>query len=639
MNWNKKNLVSKLNPLFIDSKYSERKFMTKFNNTDILNGLMVEPEDVHIFPVSQPIYNFMEKVWSSFVNKMVGLTLSNDKHIFDHAIFEAISGTELKIVASATHFKMKEMIGKRSSKDIKEFMDKTKPISLNDEDNESAKIIRKAILAFSHSKRPEVEIANLRETKIHPNLRALLTSTMRYAVGIPLIVKENPIGVLWGIRKEKLNDSQKEEIIQQLHTLFDVIEYVIGLEVDRKGDDYFARKNIEKADTTSVIHHLLYTTQETQKDPITSIVAYSHNYKVMYRLDASYLIPTADNFSVSLKHFAPEDMNDTKKIILMIPGFFCRRSVMDKLAREMSLKYGYRVFAMDMRGRSKYTLPKSGRASSWTLDDYIQDDFPAVIEWLHKNYPDSKIVVMGHSMGGMIPRFYTSAYEKIKALKGTYLPNPYEYLSGIISITSPNYMNLASQIMGMDMIRSGVKLISNKTIYDTIFNLAQVPLSTAVNSIDLNKFFRFILNLHSSLRTFSFSMSSKIVNLNDFIGYKQITPPEWYFFVEDVFCEESIKVLLQFIRSQISHERSFWSYDGSINYTEEQHNNLELPVFSVVGSVDKIVPADSIETIMEAPKIKKKKIEYYDQGHLGIIFHQETVKKITKEADKWIRSL
>jgi alpha-beta hydrolase superfamily lysophospholipase len=614
--------------------------MTKFNNTDILNGLMVEPEDVYIFPVSQPIYSFIEKVWSSFVNKMVGLTFSNDKNIFDHSVFEVIQGNELKIVASSTHFKMKEMIGKRSSKDMREFMTKTKPISLSDVDSESAKILRKSILAFSHSKRPEVEIFNLKESKIHPNIKVLLTSTMRYAIGIPLIVKENPIGILWGIRKEKLTDIQIEEIIQQLHTLFDVIEYVIGLEVDRKGDDYFARKNIEKADTTSVIHHLLYTTQETQKDPITSIVAYSHSYKVMYRLDASFIVPTADGYSVSLKHFATEEMNDTKKIILMIPGFFCRRSVMDKLAREMSLKYGYRVFCMDMRGRSKYTLSKNGKSSSWTLDDYIQDDFPAVIEWLHKNYPDSQIVVMGHSMGGMIPRFYTGAYDKIKALPGKEnIPNPYDYLAGIVSITSPNFMNLASQVMGMDFIRNGIKMLPSKNIYDTIFNLASFPVSSAVNSIDLNKFFRFILNIHSSLRQFSFSMSSKIVNLSDFIGYKQITPPEWYFFVEDVFCEESVKVLLQFIRSQLSSDKSFCSYDGSINYTEEQHNNLELPVFSIVGTLDKIVPADAIESIMDAPKIKKKKIEYYEQGHLGIIFHQDTVKKITKEADKWIRSL
>lgn len=614
--------------------------MTKFNNTDIGNGLMVKPEELFIYPVSEPIYKFTEKVWSAFVNKMVGLTFSNDKHIFDHSIFEVIDGTELKIVASATHFKMKEMIGKKSSKDIQEFMTKTKPISIFDEGNDSAKIIQKAILAFSHAKRPDVEIINLRDSKIHPNLRVLLTSTMRYSVGITLIVKENPIGILWGIRKEKLTEAQKLEITMQLHTLFDVIEYVIAREVDNNGDHYFARKNIEKSDTTSAIHHLLYTVQETQKDPVTSIIAHSHKYNVMYRLDASYIVPTAGGYSVSLKHFARENLNDTNKIILMIPGFFCRRSVMDKLAREMALRYGYRVFCMDMRGRSKYTAPKGEASKSWTLDDYIQDDFPAVLNWLALNYPGQKVVVMGHSMGGMIPRFYTGAFEKIKQLPGkSNLPNPYDHVAGIVSITSPNYMNLESQILGMDMIKSGVKLISNKAIYDTLFNLVSFPVHSAVNSIDLNKFFRFILNFHSSLRQFSFSVSSQIVNLNDFIGYKQITPPEWYFFVEDVFCEESIKVLLQFLRSQLSHEKSFWSYDGNINYTQEQQDNFEMPIFSVIGNLDKIVPAETIEDVLNLPKPTNKKVARYDQGHLGIIFHHDTVQDITKQADEWIREL
>ena len=614
--------------------------MTKFNNTDIGNGLMVKPEDIYIYPVSEPIYKFMEKVWSSFVNKMVGLVFSDDKHMFDHAIFEVIDGTELKIVATATHFKMKEMIGKRSSKDIDEFMTKTKPISIFDEGNDSARIIQKAILSFSHAKRPDVEIINLRDSKIHPSLRSLLTSTMRYSVGIPLIVKENPIGILWGIRKEKLTEAQKQEITMQLHTLFDVIEYVVARDVDNNGDHYFARKNIEKSDTTSSIHHLLYTVQKIQKDPVTSIIAHSHKYNVMYRLDASYIVPTAGGYSVSLKHFARENLNDTVKIISMIPGFFCRRSVMDKLAREMALEFGYRVFAMDMRGRSKHTIPKDVVNKTWTLDDYIQDDFPAVLNWLSNRYPGKKIVVMGHSMGGMIPRFYTGAYEKLKQLPGkSNLPDPYEHIAGVVSITSPNYMNLESQILGLDMIKSGVKLISNKAIYDTLFNLVSFPVHSAVNSIDLNKFFRFNLNFHTSVRQFSFSVSSQIVNLNDFIGYKQITPPEWYFFVEDVFCEESIKVLLQFLRSQLGHDKSFWSYDGNINYTQEQQDNFELPIFSVIGNLDKIVPAETIEDVLNLPKPKNKKVARFDQGHLGIIFHHETVQSITKQADEWIRDL
>jgi hypothetical protein len=42
---------------------------------------------------------------------------------------------------------------------------------------------------------------------------------MRYAIGIPLIVKENPIGILWGIKRKKLTEDQKRDLTLQLHTL------------------------------------------------------------------------------------------------------------------------------------------------------------------------------------------------------------------------------------------------------------------------------------------------------------------------------------------------------------------------------------------------------------------------------------
>ncbi|MDX1957702.1 MAG: alpha/beta fold hydrolase [Leptospiraceae bacterium] len=614
--------------------------MTKFNNRNIRNGHMVGYEDIHIFPVTNEVYSYLEKVWSALVNKMVGLTFhQNGSNVFDHAVFEVVQGENTRIVASATHFKMKELVGNRTNKDIQEFISKTRPIPLSDRRNAAKGILQRAILAYSHMQKPEVEVINLRTHKdIHPALQNLITETMRYAVGIPIIVKENPVGILWGIRRKMLTEDQMRDLNLQLHTLFDVVEYVLGLEVDRKGDEYYARKNIEKADTESTIHHLLYTRQDGQKQPVTSIVAHSHTYNMMYRLDASFIVPTTHGYSVSLKHFVPEQLNDTKTIVLTIPGFFCRRSVMDRPSKEMALGHGYRVFSMDMRGRSRYTMPKDGSKYSWTMDDYIQDDFPAVIEWIVKLYPDHKILVMGHSMGAMIPRFYAAAYDRIKKMKGKENRiDPEKYILGIVSITSPNYVDLASNMFGLGVLKDSAKLIPNRYIYDMLFNLVSFPVRT-LSSIDLNSFFKFILNIHSSMRNFSFQMNTQLVNLNDFVGYKQITPPEWYFLLEDVFCEESIKVILQFVRSQLSNEPGFFSYDGAINYTSEMHQ-LNLPVYSIAGTVDKIAPPTTIEDVMELAQIKNKKIEYYDQGHLGIIFHQPTVNDICKKAHNWVLEL
>ena len=600
---------------------------------------MVNQEEIYIFPIADNVYKFIEQVWSSFVNKMVALCFSNDENIFQHSIFEVIQDQSLRIVASSTYFMLKEIANKKGDKDVKEFMSKTKPTPLKDPLNLSAKVIQRAILDFTAGHRPNIEYVNIREQVIHENLDKLRTETMNYAVGLPLFVKENPIGILWGIRKEPFTASEMKEVTRQLCSLFDVIEFVTGKELDGKADAYFARKNIEKADANSMSKFLFYTTEKNQKDPVTSIIFKSHGYEQVYRLDASYIIPTSNGYSVSLKKFTPEQINNTKINLLMIPGFFCRRSVMDKLAREMALQYGYRVFSMDMRGRSRQTLPPNGIQEGWTMDDYIQDDFPAVIRWLKEHYPAERTVVFGHSMGGMIARFYTSAYDVIKRLKkDSDLPNPQEHIAGIVSITSPNYVTLKTSFPALDAIKMSANMLPHNAVSDVLFNLLSTSLHSAVSTIDLNKFFRLLLNMHSSLRQFSFSIGTQVVTIKDFVGYKQISPSEWYFLIEDIFCEESTKVILQFARSQLSPDRSFLSYDGKINYNAEQRN-FNLPIYSVLGTVDKIVPPEVLEEDLIYFTSKNKEMAKFEQGHLGIVFHLDTVRKMCRGLHDWIQKL
>jgi poly(3-hydroxyalkanoate) synthetase len=56
-------------------------------------------------------------------------------------------------------------------------------------------------------------------------------------------------------------------------------------------------------------------------------------------------------------------------------------------------------------------------------------------------------------------------------------------------------------------------------------------------------------------------------------------------------------------------------------------NNFKLPIYSVVGTVDQIVPGETLEDLALL-KSENKVITQYEQGHLGIIFHNETVRKI-----------
>lgn len=613
--------------------------LIKISTRDSNKSLMVNPDKIYIFPVPKTTFQFLENIWQSFANKMVSLVDFNDDPIFNFSIFEVIDQDEMKIVATATHFKLKEIAERRRIPGIEEYIKKSRPIHLADPRNESAGFIRKSIIDFNKGLRPEVTFINLKEEEIHPEKKVLLSETMNHAIGIPLFVNENPIGILWGITKDPIPEDKIRPLTLQLYSLFDVIEFVVAKEMESGNDHYIAQKNIEKADTVSNSRNLFYTTTKDQKEPVTSIIFKSHQYNIEYRMDASFIIPTTDGYAVSLKSFTPEKLNNTGKNILLIPGFFCRRSVMDKLAKELALKYGYRVFLMDMRGRSRQTMPKHGKKEGWTVDNYIQDDFPEILRWIRWHYPSERTVVLGHSMGGMIPRFYVSSYEKIKEQKEEFnLPKPEEYIAGIVSITSPNYISLKSNFIGLDTLKRGFSMLPHKMISDMILSMASFSMQATIQTIDLKKFFKLILNLHSSLRSFSYNIGTKVLTIKDFVGYKEITPPEWYFLMEDVFCEESVSVIMQFFQSQISNERSFWSNDGRINYTENFLNNFNMPIYSVVGTVDKIVPEETLTELKDL-KSENKVITYYEQGHLGIIFHGETVRKICKGIDEWIQDL
>lgn len=602
--------------------------------------LKVEPDDIFIFPIPRAIYGHIEQLWTSFVNKMVSLTYFDNEPCFSYATFECIDNKQLKNVASTTHFKLKELALKKKVAGIDEFMKRAKPIDLDDPENESALIIRKAIIDYNKGLRPEVEFLDLKKSKIHPDKRAILTGTMNHGIGLPLFVNGYAIGILWGIANDPLTEENREELRQQCYSLFDVIDFVVSSSLDEKTDIYLARKNIEKADTHSNSKNLFYTRVKDQPDPVTSIIFRSHVYNKEYRMDASYIIPTSNGYAISMKQFIPEVQNKTGVNILMIPGFFCRRSVMDKLAKEMALRHGYRVFSMDLRGRSKQTLPKNGNKEGWTVDNYVQDDFPEVLRWLRTHYPKEKTIVMGHSMGGMIPRFYSSSYEKIKEIKqNSFLPDPNVHIKGIVSITSPNYISIRSNFFGIDALKKGLSMIPSKMITDLIFSFTSFSVQTTFQTIDLKRFFKFLLNLHESLRPFSYDIGTKMITIQDFVGYKEITPSEWYFLVEDVFCEESVSVIMQFIKSQLSNDKAFVSSDGKLNYTEDL-KNLKLPLYTVLGTVDRIVPSDVIEDdLKELPQLSKDVTEKYEQGHLGIVFHPKTVEGICAGVHKWIQSL
>ena len=600
-----------------------------------------EVNDIFISPLNAELTEYLKKVQFAFVNKLVSMTFQDETACFMFGIYEMIQGKNLRITASSSQYYIKSLADKsKIPAGFEEFLARTRPIALSHEKNLSANLIRKSIFDYSHGKKPHVEFVNIQtDTRLHPKLKTLMSRTMRYAVGIPLFVKNQPIGTLWGVRRRPLSESQKEEIADQMISLAQGINIIVSEELEAEKDDYFTRRKIEKYDTNSTVEHIFYTRGARQKLPIKSYIAYSNVYKSRFRQDTNYIVATGVGYNISMKRYLPEVQNTTNKVILMIPGFFCNRSLLDRAAREMALKYGYTCLTLDMRGRSKYTVPnRLIKGYSWSVDDYIWEDFPAALRWIRESYPGREVVVMGHSMGGMIPQFYSSSFDAYTRIYRRYdLIRPDEILAGIISITSPSYVNLRWSNNIMKFATEGARILNNSILLEPLFKMLSFSVASAIGTIDLNKFFSFLHNVSESMRSMSFDVGRTMPSIKDFIGYEQITPPEWYFLMEDVFCEESVRVIIQFVRAQLSAE-AFKSYDLKINYTEGQRN-LHTPLFSIVGTKDTLAPPETVKHGFDLARSEKNAISEYPQGHLGIITHPETIRGIAKEADAWIKSL
>ncbi|RME92440.1 MAG: alpha/beta fold hydrolase [Candidatus Hydrogenedentota bacterium] len=654
-------------------------------------------EKVYVPPLNPSYKRFLSKVWTAFVNKMVFLTFEDDEYLFEYSMFEAIDGDALKVKATAAGYALKDYEDSEENHQDEIFNGPFARIPIKDERNLTARFIQKAILDVQQGLKPEVQIFSVAGAQgLHPDIQRILKPDMNFLAGIPLFVRGEPIGMLWGIRKHRFSQLQKKYLAWQLVALYDGIVNILEQEIDRGKDAYYTRRLIEKLDTTSQVFKIYYTEREKQKLPIKSIIAHAYRFDKTFRQDTSFIIPTSNGFSISLKLYLPEEINNSNKVLLMIPGFFCNRSLMDRLARQMSLGYDYPVLALDVRGRSKYTLPeKGGIGSGWTVDDYIWEDFPTALKWIQKNMPGKKVVIYGHSMGGMIPRFYAAAYRKMRIAEkqallqktilqrqngeekgilslakkvfkfGSYtenereemvkqlqelltgstripvstdnLPDPEEIIAGIVSITSPSYVDLDARIPGFETLKNVGRAIGNSFISDLLFQILSLGLFSPVATVDLHKFFTMLGNLSNSLRMLHWNIGQNLPTIKDFIGYEQITPPEWYFFMENVFCEESIKVIIQFVRSQFNNN-SFSSYDGSLNYTEELQN-LTLPVFSVIGTKDTLAPPQTAQYGFDMMRSKNKKLVEYPQGHMGVVVHPETVRKLAADSHEWIQTL
>ncbi len=134
---------------------------------------------------------------------------------------------------------------------------------------------------------------------------------------------------------------------------------------------------------------------------------------------ARHRVPTRDGWPITLYEYGASA--DPRPPVLLCHGAFSNHRVYDLgggfglapyLARD-----GRRVFLVDLRGRGssapsdRWLRTRVLVANGWTVDDLLDKDIPAAIEFLCRHTGRSQIDYVGHSMGGMLIAAYLSTHE------------------------------------------------------------------------------------------------------------------------------------------------------------------------------------------------------------------------------------
>ncbi len=111
------------------------------------------------------------------------------------------------------------------------------------------------------------------------------------------------------------------------------------------------------------------------------------------------LIPIKDGYKLAGKLYTPSD-NNKNKVLIINSATGVNKKLYHHYANFM-VTNGYSVVIYDYRGVAD-SRPKKLRGFKASFIDWGQKDFSGILDFVKQEFPDQKIVILGHSIGGTI---------------------------------------------------------------------------------------------------------------------------------------------------------------------------------------------------------------------------------------------
>lgn len=120
------------------------------------------------------------------------------------------------------------------------------------------------------------------------------------------------------------------------------------------------------------------------------------------RIDHNLRLPAADGFRLAATLYEPGDIQygQTAAVVLINPATAAPRGYYDGFARFLAGR-GFSVLVYDYRGMGE-SRPRSLRGFKARLRDWGEQDMTGMVDWAVHHLRPSKLLVVGHSVGGQI---------------------------------------------------------------------------------------------------------------------------------------------------------------------------------------------------------------------------------------------
>ncbi len=98
----------------------------------------------------------------------------------------------------------------------------------------------------------------------------------------------------------------------------------------------------------------------------------------------------------------PED-----PVVICFPAMGVRAAYYEPLAEHLQ-QVGWNVVTADLRGKGEFEI-RASRRCDYGYHEMVQYDWPAVMDCVRTRFPDARLAILGHSLGGQMSTLYMSA--------------------------------------------------------------------------------------------------------------------------------------------------------------------------------------------------------------------------------------